>query len=197
MNSNYTRQIFMDSLKRLAQKRRLTKITVSDIVDDCKLNRGTFYYHFRDKDDLINAIFQSDILDYFQEAKEKDWTHNTYHFLTVMRKDCSFYSQALEIDSYYNLRKLLYDMNFSAALSIIDHALEGRKLSARASNFIADFYASAFTGTNIHYIKSGAKQSPEKMLQYYYDLSEPCIFISLEQFIAHDRSKGMLPISKN
>jgi len=193
MNEKYTKKIFADTLKELSKTKDLKRIKVSDIIKECSLNRGTFYYHFKDKDDLISWIFQTDIVEYFREAKRKEWTHNTYHFLKVMQKDRAFYRQALEIDTYNNLKKLLYDMNLNAALSIINNALNGRQLSEEGRNFLADFYASAFTETNIHFLKTDTIQTPEKLLQYYYDLSEPSLFLSLDRFIEHDQSKGMLP----
>ena len=36
------------SLKRFMEKKPLSKITVSEIIADCGVNRKTFYYHFED-----------------------------------------------------------------------------------------------------------------------------------------------------
>lgn len=46
----------MESLLKLLDERPLNKITVKDIVDDCGINRNTFYYHFEDISSLIEAI---------------------------------------------------------------------------------------------------------------------------------------------
>ena len=43
-------------MKELMKRKSLEKITVSDIVQNCGLNRQTFYYHFQDKYDLVNWI---------------------------------------------------------------------------------------------------------------------------------------------
>lgn len=45
--SQMTKQALANSLKSLLQKKTLNKITIKDIVDDCGVNRQTFYYHFR------------------------------------------------------------------------------------------------------------------------------------------------------
>ncbi len=45
-----------DTLKSLSREKKLGKISVGDIVKAGEVNRSTFYYHFRDKDDLIQYI---------------------------------------------------------------------------------------------------------------------------------------------
>ena len=51
--SNITKRALVASLKRLLGQKPLAKITISDITEDCGINRMTFYYHFKDIFDLI------------------------------------------------------------------------------------------------------------------------------------------------
>ena len=46
--SSSTKKAIIESFLYLASKKPLEKITVRDIVDDCGINRNTFYYHFQD-----------------------------------------------------------------------------------------------------------------------------------------------------
>ena len=55
--ASFTRKAIMDSCLRLLEERPVDKITVKDIVEDCGINRNTFYYHFHDKYHLIAWIF--------------------------------------------------------------------------------------------------------------------------------------------
>ena len=54
--SQITKRALAASLKRLLAEKPLSKITISDITDDCGINRMTFYYHFQDIYDLIEWI---------------------------------------------------------------------------------------------------------------------------------------------
>lgn len=45
--SQITKRALEQSLKNLLLKKPLNKITISDITEDCGINRMTFYYHFR------------------------------------------------------------------------------------------------------------------------------------------------------
>lgn len=55
------RNAIMESVLRLLDERELNKITVKDIVDECGINRNTFYYHFEDISALIEAIIISEV----------------------------------------------------------------------------------------------------------------------------------------
>lgn len=55
------RNAIMQSLLKLLDERPLNKITVKDIVDDCGINRNTFYYHFEDISSLIEAIIIDEV----------------------------------------------------------------------------------------------------------------------------------------
>mgnify|MGYP000490884977 CR=1 FL=1 len=48
--SNLTKRALEASLKKLLLEKPLDKITISDIADECGMNRMTFYYHFQDID---------------------------------------------------------------------------------------------------------------------------------------------------
>ena len=43
---NFTKIAIQQSFLRLLSQRPITKITVKDIVEDCGINRNSFYYHF-------------------------------------------------------------------------------------------------------------------------------------------------------
>ena len=46
-----------DSVKECMRTTPVDKITVKNIVEECKTTRQTFYRHFLDKYDLINRYF--------------------------------------------------------------------------------------------------------------------------------------------
>ena len=53
---SFTKKAIVESFLRLAGKKPLDKITVRDIVDDCGINRNTFYYHFQDIYAVLEAV---------------------------------------------------------------------------------------------------------------------------------------------
>lgn len=60
-NNKVTQELFAEALYDLLKERSLEKISVKDITEQSKLSRNTFYYHFKDKYELVNWIFYSDM----------------------------------------------------------------------------------------------------------------------------------------
>lgn len=54
-----TRQAIIESFLHIVAKKPPEKITVRDIVDDCDINRNTFYYYFQDMYAVIEELFDS------------------------------------------------------------------------------------------------------------------------------------------
>ena len=58
--ANFTRNAIKSSFMKLLNDRPLSQITVKDIVNDCGVNRNTFYYYFHDIPSLIEDIIMED-----------------------------------------------------------------------------------------------------------------------------------------
>lgn len=58
---SFTRDAIIRSFEKLLDERPLGKITVRDIVEDCGVNRNTFYYHFADIHALVEEVSKEEI----------------------------------------------------------------------------------------------------------------------------------------
>ena len=56
-DSNLTKRALAAAMKELMEQMPFSKISVSNIAEQCGMNRKSFYYHFKDKYDLVNWIF--------------------------------------------------------------------------------------------------------------------------------------------
>lgn len=61
-DSNITKRALAASLQELMQEQPFDKINVAQICERCHMNRKSFYYHFRDKYDLVNWIFDTEFI---------------------------------------------------------------------------------------------------------------------------------------
>ena len=61
-DSNITKRSLASALKELMEEMPFAKITEADICEKCDMNRKSFYYHFRDKYDLINWIYDTEFI---------------------------------------------------------------------------------------------------------------------------------------
>ena len=55
-----TKEALGNALKKMLAIKPIDKITVKDLVEECGVNRQTFYYHFDDVYDLMEWVFEED-----------------------------------------------------------------------------------------------------------------------------------------
>ena len=55
--AKYTKQMLADALYRTLEKKPLDRIRISDLTQECGVNRQTFYYHFHDIYELVEWIY--------------------------------------------------------------------------------------------------------------------------------------------
>lgn len=56
----HTKHLLANSLKRKMAEKQISKITVRELIEDCSLNRKTFYYHFEDIYALLKWMFEQE-----------------------------------------------------------------------------------------------------------------------------------------
>ncbi|AVH75237.1 TetR/AcrR family transcriptional regulator [Weissella koreensis] len=98
--TNQTKAQIIDAFITILNTKDISKITISDITKEAKINRGTFYRHFDDKFDLINKK-EDEILDQTKDILKKylddnvtSSSFNTYRteVLSVLNNNSSFIS---------------------------------------------------------------------------------------------------------
>ncbi len=109
-DTNQTKNALARSMKHLMEKKAFEKISVSDICSECGINRKSFYYHFRDKYDLVNWIFYVGFVSEFDlDSYESGW-----EFLEDMceyfYREKKFYRAALQIEGQNSFKEYLLEM---------------------------------------------------------------------------------------
>lgn len=69
---SFTKTAIKNSMIKLLNERPVNKITVKDIVEDCGINRNSFYYHFEDIPSLIKEIVIEEVDNIIAEYPEID-----------------------------------------------------------------------------------------------------------------------------
>ena len=54
----YTKMVLQQALLRILQKKHIDKITIKELCEEAKVNRGTFYLHYATPNDLLMEIEQ-------------------------------------------------------------------------------------------------------------------------------------------
>ena len=101
-DSNITKRALAASLKELMVDQPFEKINVAQICERCNMNRKSFYYHFKDKYDLVNWIFDTEFIELLKhENLSADYTERWAFIEKINRyfyQNHSFYRKALQIN---------------------------------------------------------------------------------------------------
>ncbi len=57
---NFTKRAIKESFWKLLNERPLTQISVREIVEECGINRNSFYYHFQDIPSLLEEMIMDE-----------------------------------------------------------------------------------------------------------------------------------------
>lgn len=163
--SDITKKELKKSLMRLLEKESFDKITVKKIVEDCGVNRNTFYYHFRDVFDLLEYLFTSEAEDVLNMSeKTQDW-HNGFMQITdyLVGHKKMIYNVYNSI-SKDQLEQYLYRVAKQRLDVLISKRAEGYNLNRKREEFIVNFYKYSIIGLILDWVKNGMNENPGLLL---------------------------------
>lgn len=107
-NSTITKGLLVQSLKDLVQEIPLEKITIENICQRHNMNRKSFYYHFKDKYDLLKYIFQTEFIQSnpLEKSDRRAHIHNLCGYLYDNR---DFYHHVLRPHQHNYFRLYFYE----------------------------------------------------------------------------------------
>ena len=165
-DSMLTKKAIAQSIKELMRKKELQRISVADIVSNCGINRQTFYYHFRDKYDLVNWIYYTEVVTAILYNPEfKEWTDGILFVLQAMKKEQYFYSNALRVVGQNALQEYFYEVTKGLFLDRLNAFRDDGRMSWDDKVFIAEFYANGFVGIVVKWAQNGMKEPPKEMVR--------------------------------
>ncbi|MBQ9066405.1 MAG: TetR/AcrR family transcriptional regulator C-terminal domain-containing protein [Clostridia bacterium] len=160
--SQRTEKAIATSFKHLLQKKSLNKITISDIANDCGINRMTFYYHFRDIYDLIEWICDEDAKAALEEIHGMDsWYDGMVRVADTLYEDRTFIMGAFHSVERGKVEEYIHKVLSALFLDAVNELDNGSTLPQKDRQFLADFYTYAFGGILSQWIMSGMEKDDE------------------------------------
>jgi probable dihydroxyacetone kinase regulator len=195
-DSLITKRAMADSLKTLMKKKSLERITVSDIVKGCGLNRQTFYYHFKDKYDLVNWIYYSEIITTLSPISDgADWSAAIMKALNIMRKDKAFYAGSLNLDGQSILRDYLFHETRDMLIKILEKPDFQKTMNFEPEDrvLIAEFYTYGLVGMVIQWVKKGMAEAPDEIVEKLSRFIDDSKWVSAVRSWAKNNSAKSIP----
>ena len=169
--SQITKRAIAASLKELTAIYPLSKISVKQIVNHCGLNRQTFYYHFKDKFDLVNWIYYTEAVESIADCRSYErWTDGISRILSYLGDNRTFYINALNTPGQNAFDGFLFEATHNLIMNVVHEVSFKLNISQADQSFIADFYTFAFVGIVVKWVKGSMKERPEEIVERIRDI---------------------------
>ena len=167
-DSNITKNALADSMKKLMSKSPFSKISVGDICENCGMNRKSFYYHFRDKYDLVNWIFYVD----FIERMDWDACRSPWDMLVALCRhfdaERQFYQNALQVEGQNSFREYFCGMVKPVLVFISNNMVEEEN---EKKDFYIGLFSEGLLEELMYWLREGNGIGPDEFAQDLHRIS--------------------------
>lgn len=199
--TNPTKLLLADTLKDMCTSTPLKTISVQKLVARCAINRGTFYYHFKDVQDLINWIYHTDVTlpahDYIRTCQETQLEISSF-VLNKLYENKAFYTQAVQLGGQNNLFDFMLEENKSNWICLYRRLMEELQLSSKEispavkdalENAMLYFCYGHFFAAQ-QWIKNGMKTPPDILAHMLDTAATKGLFTMLEEAAGNMEETG-------
>lgn len=164
-----TKRTLAEALKRAMRKKPFSKITVTELIQDCGVNRKTFYYHFEDIYALLKWVLEEEAIEVVKHFDLlTDYEKAIRFVMDYVEKNDYMISCAYDSIGEEQMKRFFYTDFVGIVTSVIDAADEKRgiRMERDFKNYVARFYTEAISGMLIEWIKEKEKHDREKTIGY-------------------------------
>ncbi len=162
-----TKAMFADALLRVIENKELSKVRVLELCELCGTDRQTFYYHFRDKYDLVAWIYQHDLQETFLTYHSTPSKEQIEFLLRRLKDKQYFYSKAFQDMTQNSLFTYMHNANCDITHAIAYERFGGRPLTEKEL-FSIKFVSYAWVCSIAEWINKKCSPAPEIFADYLF-----------------------------
>lgn len=180
-----TKKAICDALKDLLQEKPFSKITVSELIRKCNINRKTFYYHFEDIYGLLRWMLEQET---FEVVKNFDLLvdyQDAFIYVIDYVKENSYVLNCI-YDSVGRdeLKRFLYEDFNGIIKKLLQDIAAQKKVEIPASfmEFLSDFYTEAVAGMMINIFQNTNLYTRDQLIEYFGTIVHNSIPASIQAY---------------
>lgn len=175
-----TRDAIRNALVDLIEEKGFEAITVKDITDTAKINRGTFYAHYQDKFDLMTKC-QEEIMQEMSNIVKQNFPGVIVELGTnsplktpftvavsifeYLNKNSGFMKAVLGPKGDLSFQTKLRDFMWKTLFGNSQNSLVKEENLLVPGHYLISYIASAHIGIIQQWLNTGRKESPQEMAQ--------------------------------
>lgn len=173
ITSMNTKMALSESLKKLMETKPFSKITIQELILDCKINRNTFYYHFQDMRDLLRWMLRHDAIDIVKKYNlTKDYEAAILFVIDYLGQNQHMLNCVFDSAGSDEIKRYLQDDFTEIIESVIslEEASVGVRLPEDYRKLLISFYREGISGLIVEYLHGSIDLSKENAVRYIADI---------------------------
>jgi AcrR family transcriptional regulator len=179
--ASFTKKAIMESFIKLLNQKPISKITVKEIVDDCGINRNSFYYHFVDIPALVEEILQSEA----EKIIQGKGSNESLEECLIMAVDFAKNNKQAVLNLYNSGNREAYELYLNRIVyhivnQYITKAASDIPVKPEDMELFVSFYKNIFVGIILDWMNDGMRHDimePGRRLMQLYDGSSKRAFL--------------------
>lgn len=167
-----TKKLLSDALKQAMKKKPFQKITVSELIEECKVNRKTFYYHFGDIYELLKWTFEQEAIEVVKNFDLMvDYEEAITFIMDYVEENNYILNCAYDSIGRDELKRFFCSDFTDIIASVIEQAeqIMEKKLDDGYKKFLTNFYVEALSGMLIDWIKERDHHNRQVVTEYIFN----------------------------
>ena len=176
-----TKQEIIASFQKLLRIRSFDQITVKDIVEDCGVNRKTFYYYYQDIFAMIEDVFEQEIAQIKENHKSPEYSHRD-HMRDVSRLLAEKRQMIMHLyhsNGCQQLMRFIRDENLDYLAQSIRQQAIGMKVPDDQIIMLAKIYECVLYGMLLRWLEDDMEGDADAILDNVSALLEGTLQLSL------------------
>lgn len=177
-----TKKLLSKSFKNFLNKKSLNKITIKDIVDDCKLTRQTFYYHFQDIYALLEWTYNEEIGNLLLDPQNKSLSETMKTIMSYINENKYMFKNTLQSIGREDFEKIIYPDLHKFNKHMIKNSYDSMALPDEKFDFLANMLTSTIISIIIKWVNEGMSKNIHHCVEMLSKTISVATFSVLEEY---------------
>ncbi len=178
----FTEKAIIESFIKLLNEKPLDKITVKDVIDECGVNRSTFYYYFEDIYDLLSHILETETNRIAENHLSYDsWTDGVFEAMSFAIQNRKAIFHIYKSLNREKLEHYLNDIFDSVMIEAVRIIAKDYKVTEEDIHLVADVYKFTLTGLVFKWLEDGMTSEPKEVISKLSYMLDGNIMTMLEK----------------
>ncbi len=183
MKRKTAKEILADSFRELAGQKKIDKITIRDITDNCGYSTATFYRHFSDKYDLVAWEYARGVVEIMDRigVDEYEWKQTLLDGAKRFQEEKDYLTNLLlHTSGHDSFIRYMTEINYAELMKYLKKT-NGRKELDKEIALCARLYCMGTVCLTCEWILGKYGETPEELADIY----EKSLPLPLHPYLLH------------